>query len=94
MNRIFLKPEVKAVRFRRLAIFLYLEKIYQRKSKKFGGLDTKVRDKHLVYEFFDTSQGGYHPQLEPVVNTSYVEQLRKKCGQEMIKGYIKIGKGW
>ena len=22
-----------------------------------------------VNEFFDTSQGGYHPQMEPVVNT-------------------------
>ena len=68
---------MKALRFRRLAIFLYLEKIYQRKSKKFGGLDTKVRNRHLVYEFFDTSQGGYHAQLDPVVNTLYVEQLRK-----------------
>ena len=70
VNRIFLKSGVKALRFSRLAIFLYLEKIYQRKSKKFGDLDTNVRDKHLVYEFFDTSQGGYHPQLEPVVSTS------------------------
>ena len=85
---------MKDLRFRRIAIFIYLENIYQRKSKKFGDLDTKVRDRNLVYEFFDTSQGGYHPQLEPVVNTPYVEQLRKKCGQEKIKGYIKIGKGW
>ena len=57
-------------------------------------MDTKVRNRHLVYEFFDTLQAGYHPQLEPVVNTPYVEQLRRKCGREMIKGYIKIGKGW
>ena len=30
----------------------------------------KIKDRHLVYEFFDTSQGGYHPQMEPIVNTS------------------------
>ena len=29
----------------------------------------KIKRRHLVYEFFDTSQGGYHPQMEPVVNT-------------------------
>ena len=85
---------MNSLRFWRVAIFLYLENINQIKSKNFGCLDTKVRDKHLVYEFFDTSQGGYHPQLEPVVDTSYVEQLRKKCGREMLKGYIKIGKYW
>ena len=67
VNQIFLKPGVKALIFRRLTIFLYLEKM---KSKKFEGLDIKVRDRNLVYEFFDTSQGGYHPQLEPVVSTS------------------------
>ena len=82
VNRIFLKPGVKALRFRRLAIFLYLEKIYKRNSKKFGDVDTKVRNTHLVYEFFDTSQGGYHPQLEPVFNTLYVEQLRKDMIQK------------
>ena len=49
---------------------------------------------HMVYEFFDTSQGGYHPQLELVVNNYYDEQLKKKCGQEIIKGYIKFGKFW
>ena len=80
VNQIFLKPGVKALIFKRIAIFLYLENIYQRKGKKFADLDTKFRDMHLVYKFFDTSQGGYHPQLEPVVNTPYVEQLRKKCG--------------
>ena len=29
----------------------------------------KSKNRHLVYEFFDTSQGGYHPQMEPAVNT-------------------------
>ena len=51
------------------------------KSKKFGGLDTKVRDRHLVYEFFDTSLGGYHPQLEPVVNTS----MLSSCGRSVVE---------
>ena len=31
----------------------------------------KSKSRHLVYEFFDTSQGGYHPQMEPVVNTPF-----------------------
>ena len=69
-----MNPAVKALRFRRIAIFIYLEIYIIEKEKKFGDLDTKVRDRHLVYNFFDTSQGGYHPQLEPVVNTPYVEQ--------------------
>ena len=77
VNQIFLNTGVKGLIFWRVAIFLYLENIYQRKSKKFGGLDTKVRNRHLIYEFFDTSQGGYHPHLELVLNTLYVEQLRK-----------------
>ena len=40
------------------------------KRQVFWKLLWKIKDRHLVYEFFDTSQGGYHPQMEPVVNTS------------------------
>ena len=29
----------------------------------------KSKNRHLVYDFFNTSQGGYHPQMEPAVNT-------------------------
>ena len=72
----------------------FLLKNISTKNKFSGSYCEKIKYMHLVYEFFDTSQGGYHPQLEPIVNTPYVEQLRKKCGQEMIKGYINIGKGW
>ena len=28
----------------------------------------KSKNRHLVYEFLNTSQGGYHPQMEPAVN--------------------------
>ena len=35
----------------------------------------KSKNRHLVYEFFDTSQGGYHPQMEPVVNTSILKSI-------------------
>ena len=41
------------------------------KKQKMIFLEVIVKNKktwHLVYEFFDTSQGGYHPQMEPVVN--------------------------
>ena len=34
-----------------------LIEIYQIKSKKFRSVDIKIKDRHLVYEFFDTSQG-------------------------------------
>ena len=35
----------------------------------FWKLLCEVKSRHLVYKFFDTSQGGYHPQMEPAVNT-------------------------
>ena len=40
------------------------------KNKKwvFESHYAESKNRHLVYEFFDTSQGGYHPQMELVVN--------------------------
>ena len=61
----------------------------------FWELVCKIKNRHLVYEFFDTSQGGYHPQMEPAVNTIIYQEdkkpwWRKKdgCLDTWIKGYI------
>ena len=72
-----LKPAVKALRFRRHSIPFYKKKliiiiIYLRKTKdKFSGSYYKRLKTGTWYtSYFDTSRGGYNPQMEPVVNTS------------------------
>ena len=61
----------------------------------FWELVGKIKNRHLVYEFFDTSQGGYHPQMEPAVNTIIYQEDKKPwwskkdgCLDTWIKGYI------
>ena len=100
VGRVHLKLAVKALRSRRPTIhFLkYIKMIYLQKTKD-GFLRVIMqnqKNRHLVYKFFDTSQGGYHPQMEPAVNTIIYQGderpwWRKKingCLDTWIKGYI------
>ena len=48
-----------------------------KKQKKNGSYHVNIKDRHLVYEFFDTSLGGYHPQMEPVVNTTILKSIER-----------------
>ena len=73
VSRMYLKLAVKALRSRRLTIrSLKISKndIFTKDKRwVFESYYAKSKNRHLVYEFFDTSQGGYHPQMEPAVNT-------------------------
>ena len=73
VSRMYLKLAVKALRSRRHTIrSLKIAKndIFTKDKRwVFESYYAKSKNKHLVYGFFDTSQGGYHPQMEPAVNT-------------------------
>ena len=61
--------------------FLFIKYI-NKKDKFFRSYHEKIKDRQLVYEFFDTLQGGYHPQMEPVVNNLQLAEYRRKHGEE------------
>ena len=65
VSRVYLKLTVKALRFRRHTIpFLkiYKNDIFTKTKDGFSGpIMQNKKNRHLVYELFDTSQGGYHP---------------------------------
>ena len=65
-------------------------KYINKKDKAFGSYHEKIKDKHLVYEFFDTSQGGYHPQMEPVVNNSNLKSMEGNMVKKN-EGYMNFG---
>ena len=80
VSLMYLKPVVKALRYGRHAFLFSKQKIiYLQKTKDefSGSYCEKSKNRHLVYEFFDTSRGGYHPKMEPVVNTC-IQQKRYK----------------
>ena len=60
--------------------------IYAQKMKNgfFGNHYAKWKGRHLVYEFFDTSQGGYHPQMETAVSTCIEQKQYKIMGGDKI----------
>ena len=72
VRQVCLKLAVKALIFRRHTIpFLkiYKNDIFTKTKDGFLRFITQnKKNRHLVYELFDTSQGGYHPQMEPAVN--------------------------
>ena len=55
-------------------------------SKQVDNFREKLREAqwiwHLVYDLFDTSRGGYHPQMEPVVNTSILKSIERNMVEE------------
>ena len=55
--------------------FLSRKYINKKGNFFFGSYLINIKDRHLVYKFFDTSQGGYHPQKEPVVNISNLKSI-------------------
>ena len=65
--------------------------IYLQKTERwvFESRYAELKDRHLVYEFFDTSQGGYHPQMEPAINTFI---LQKKKDARPMGGEILLAK--
>ena len=65
-------------------------KYINKKEFFFGSYHEKIKDRHLVYEFFHTSQGGYHPQMEPVVNTSNLKSIEGNM-VEKNEGYMNFG---
>ena len=60
--------------------------ICSRKTERgdFESRYAELRDRHLVYEFFDTSQGGYHPQMEPAVNTCILQKDARPMGGKIL----------